>query len=147
MLWAMLCFVSWVCFWFLLLLYYFVFMPLDWFICLHVKFSIICVILSMFLGCYLFIVWLLKETCRTEFKGIPIKFSTYLWIRSSLHPSFPFERLVVDSIFFILKLFAYEMNYWLFSLVLCSGLIILIIEFLGVWLGFSFWKIFRSFVY
>ena len=99
------------CFLSLLLLYCFVFIPLDWFIHLHVKFSIICVILSMFLGCSFFIVWLQKETCRTEFKYIPIKFllvffikfSSCLWIRSSLHPSFPFERLVVDSIFFRFK--------------------------------------------
>ena len=35
---------------FSLLMYCFVFMPLDWFIRLHVKFSIVCVTLSMFSG-------------------------------------------------------------------------------------------------
>ena len=97
---------------FFLLMYCFVFMPLDWFIRLHVKFSVICVILSMFLGCSFCIVWLLKETCRTEFKDIPIKFSTCFFLLSFLLAyklGLPcilvsyLKKLVVDSIFFWFK--------------------------------------------
>ena len=85
MFWAILCFVSWVCFWFFLLLYCFVFMHLYWFIHLHVKFSIVCVIFNTFLGYSFFIVWLLKETCRKEFKDIFINFSTCFFLFNFLY--------------------------------------------------------------